>query len=111
MRNIFVIPVMLNFETSNGRIMPKLNFYFKQRKFFCLLPTDKSFKTFRLFFQLNLLVGSNLIERKHHCSSGKSFLYSHNTLYSLIVLCTHFLSKQFNSLTMLLKFNCPVGSN
>ena len=63
MRNIFVIPVMLNFETSNGRIMPKLNFYFKQRKLFYLLPTDKSFKTFRLFFQLNLLVGSNLIER------------------------------------------------
>ena len=44
--------------------MPKLNFDFKQRKLFYLLPIEKnSFKTFGLFFQLNLLVGSDLIER------------------------------------------------
>ena len=64
MRNIFVIPVIFNFETSNGRIMPKLNFYFKQRKLFYLISTGKnSFKTFRPFIQLKLLVGSDLIER------------------------------------------------
>jgi len=59
-----MIPVMLNFETSNGIKMPKLNFDFKQRKLFYLLPTEKNlFKTLRLFFQLNLLVGSDLIGR------------------------------------------------
>ena len=59
-----MIPVMLNFETSNGIKMPKLNFDFKQRKLFYLIPIGKnSFKTFRPFIQLNLLVGSDLIGR------------------------------------------------
>jgi hypothetical protein len=44
--------------------MPKLYFDFKQQKLFYLLPTGKnSFKLLKLFFQLNLLVGSDLIER------------------------------------------------
>ena len=57
--------VKLNFETSNGRIMPKLNFDFKQRKLFYLLPTGKKthLRSFKLFFQLNLIVDSDLIER------------------------------------------------
>jgi len=51
--------------------MPKLNFDYKQRKLFYLLYFKYSFypqgkthlRPFELYFQLNLLVGSDLIER------------------------------------------------
>jgi len=66
-----MIPVMLNFDTSNGIRMAKLNFDFKQHKLFYLLNFKCSFypqgkthlRPFELYFQLNLLVGSDLIER------------------------------------------------
>ena len=59
-----MIPVMLNFETSNGIKLPKLNFDFKQRKLFYLIPTGKnSFKTFRTVLSFLYLVDSDLIGR------------------------------------------------
>ena len=71
MRNIFVIPVMLNFETSNGIKCQNFTLTLNSRSFSetlsfkCVFdPQEKKpFKTFKLFFQLNLLVGSDLIKR------------------------------------------------
>ena len=41
-----MIPMILNFETSNGRIMLKLNFDFKQRKLFLSFMVAENFSFF-----------------------------------------------------------------
>ena len=50
-----MIPVMLNFETSNGIKMPKLNFDFKQRKYFPFFMAAENFSLQILYFVIIFL--------------------------------------------------------